>query len=215
MSACELMDPKMDALGDEPPQPSLEDRLARGDVPVDAAPRAARCVLDRLLALEVAWLGGASLHETVLGCAFARDAAREAASSEAAFCVAAAAGCSLFVCEASRRAVLRADIYEEEDFAAGPSPPGKAAADARRHDSADKAVAAADDALRRSAVALTTADGDDAVAWREIARHLEFRRALTLAVANVVAEGGVDDGAGTKLLSRCAVFARGVLRARS
>lgn len=35
MSACELMDPKMDALGNEAPQPSIEERLERGEIPQD------------------------------------------------------------------------------------------------------------------------------------------------------------------------------------
>eukprot|EP00629_Pelagomonadales_sp_RCC1024_P002845 CAMPEP_0119283380 /NCGR_PEP_ID=MMETSP1329-20130426/28396_1 /TAXON_ID=114041 /ORGANISM="Genus nov. species nov., Strain RCC1024" /LENGTH=111 /DNA_ID=CAMNT_0007284049 /DNA_START=145 /DNA_END=476 /DNA_ORIENTATION=- len=66
MSACELMDPKMDALGDEPPQQTLEERVAANLVPLAPSLGAARASLDRLAALEAAWHGGAGLHETVL-----------------------------------------------------------------------------------------------------------------------------------------------------
>ena len=34
MSACELLDPKMDALGNEAPQPSVEERLRAGTIPL-------------------------------------------------------------------------------------------------------------------------------------------------------------------------------------
>ncbi|KAH8044226.1 hypothetical protein JL722_14782 [Aureococcus anophagefferens] len=43
MSACELLDPKMDALGNEAPQPSVEERLRAGTIPLrlEWAPRSA------------------------------------------------------------------------------------------------------------------------------------------------------------------------------
>ncbi len=49
MSALELMDPKMDALGSEPPQRSVAELLK--ELPVDLAPGPAAIILDRLLAL--------------------------------------------------------------------------------------------------------------------------------------------------------------------
>ncbi|KAH8065777.1 hypothetical protein JL722_160 [Aureococcus anophagefferens] len=122
MSACELLDPKMDALGNEAPQPSVEERLRAGTIPLRLELGAALRVLDRLLALEVAWFAGASAHESVLTCFYARDpvfdAARSVDDSAGTAAVVAAVACSLWALEAARVAALRADIYEEEDFCA-------------------------------------------------------------------------------------------------
>ena len=59
MSALELMDPKMDALGDEPPPQTLEERVAANLVPLAPSLEAVRAALDRFAALEAAWHGGA------------------------------------------------------------------------------------------------------------------------------------------------------------
>ena len=132
MSALELMDPKMDALGSEPPQRSVAELLK--DLPVDLAPGPAAVILERLLALEVSYHGGASLHDSILECVALRDPATAALAdaSPASQAVAQTANLTLWVCEAAREVVVAADIFEEEDFATSTTKVSKAVEEARR-----------------------------------------------------------------------------------
>ncbi|KAH8091907.1 hypothetical protein JL720_5480 [Aureococcus anophagefferens] len=174
MSACELLDPKMDALGNEAPQPSVEERLRAGTIPLRLELGAALRVLDRLLALEVAWFAGASAHESVLTCFYARDpvfdAARSVDDSAGTAAVVAAVACSLWALEAARVAALRADIYEEEDFCASSGASGSGVG---TDDRARALALAAEERLE----ALGGPDADAA------ARHVRHRRLLVEGLA--------------------------------
>ncbi|KAH8075648.1 hypothetical protein JL721_1662 [Aureococcus anophagefferens] len=174
MSACELLDPKMDALGNEAPQPSVEERLRAGTIPLRLELGAALRVLDRLLALEVAWFAGAFAHESVLTCFYARDpvfdAARSVDDSAGTAAVVAAVACSLWALEAARVAALRADIYEEEDFCASSGASGSGVG---TDDRARALALAAEERLE----ALGGPDADAAT------RHVRHRRLLVEGLA--------------------------------
>ena len=198
MSACELMDPKMDALGNEAPQPSVVERLRRGSIPLRLTVGAAVRVLDRLLALEVAWFGGASLHESVQTCFFARDepfaAALEVCGAgpegdgavAGTLAVVAAVACSLWVVEASRVAIVRADIYEEEDFCAASAASGSGVG------SEDRALALA----RRAEAVLEEAPG----AWSAaLLAHVRHRRRFVEALSELL-RGGASDAVAVEAL---------------
>ena len=131
MSALELMDPKMDALGSEPPQRSVAELLK--NLPVDLAPGPAAAILDRLLALEVSYHGGASLHDSILECVALRGSCyRSVGDASPSKQVARTRPPVLWVCEAAREVVVAADIFEEEDFATSTTKVSKAVEEARR-----------------------------------------------------------------------------------
>ena len=179
MSALELMDPKMDALGSEPPQRSVAELLK--ELPVDLAPGPAAIILERLLALEVSYHGGASLHDSILECVALRDPATAALSdaSPASKAVAQTANLTLWVCEAAREIVVAADIFEEEDFATSTTKVSKAVEEARR---------------RGRALPV-----DESVEDARLQAHVLLRRSLAEAVARLAAERHAlqDDGGAT------------------
>ena len=177
MSALELMDPKMDALGSEPPQRSVAELLK--DLPVDLAPGPAAVILERLLALEVSYHGGASLHDSILECVALRDPATAALSdaSPASKAVAQTANLTLWVCEAAREVVVAADIFEEEDFATSTTKVSRAVEEARRRGRTLPTAEAVEDARLQA--------------------HVALRRALAEAVARLASERTQDDGGAT------------------
>lgn len=180
MSALELMDPEMDALGSEPPQRTVAELLP--ELPVELTPATAVVVLDRLLALEAVYHGGASLHDSVLECAVLRDPATAALSAvtPAAQAVAQTANLALWVCEASREVIVAADIFEEEDFATSTNKVSRAAQEARRRGRAFAALA-------------EDAQIDDA----RLQAHVAFRRALAQAVQKLATDRNEDDAGAT------------------
>eukprot|EP00937_MAST-01D_sp_MAST-1D-sp2_P000678 g678.t1 len=145
MSALELMDPKMDSGMESARVPTVDDRLRTGALAFDPWPRAhldARMVvhvMDKTLALEGLWYGGQSLPQTLLACLVLHPPAMRAllaradqamargkggadvieqTTEEDALALVLCAWCAalLHTCGMVRRIVLRADVYEEEDF---------------------------------------------------------------------------------------------------
>ncbi|KAJ1456905.1 Mak10 subunit, NatC N-terminal acetyltransferase-domain-containing protein [Pelagophyceae sp. CCMP2097] len=193
MSALELMDPKMDAAGCEPAR-TIAELVAEGVAPSRGLTLArALGVAERLLAREVAWADGGAVAETVMTCLYCHDSvfAGVAAGAATAPCAALAAvvTCTVQMVDVARRVVLRADIYEEEDFC--PSTFGLAACEAPLAAPAH-ALCAAAEALLAPAV---EGDGDAAVAAKALLGHVRYRRALLLAVVELEACGDASAAA--------------------
>ena len=133
MAALELMDPKMDC-PDRADPPDVEALLAAGDI--DFAPPIAQLgpFLDRLVVHEVGWSQGYAFAETLLTCFYFHPPVTAALKAKAAEAAAPATTKALYAavlsliktCEVQRQIIIRADIYEEEDFS--PQSLGRSAA---------------------------------------------------------------------------------------
>ena len=127
MSALELMDPKMD--GDHEPTVDVATRVATGALRFELSSAELSAVLERLLVCLVSWFDGGSLAETLFTCLYLHQPAlahlhllREqagAAASSSLIALLAAVTTVLRTVGLQRKAVIQADIYEEEDFCPG------------------------------------------------------------------------------------------------
>ncbi|CAK4080744.1 unnamed protein product [Aphanomyces euteiches] len=132
MSALELMDPKMDSGMLAPDQAILtvEERLERGTIPLTFSSAGDLvATLDRIEQCEVAWRNGQPMAQSLLTCLYFHPCVTEALLSAPPTSLGTTKSDTLgivfraYLCLAlksimiQRFAILRADVYEEEDFA--------------------------------------------------------------------------------------------------
>ncbi|GAB5359627.1 hypothetical protein AAMO2058_000559700 [Amorphochlora amoebiformis] len=119
MSALELMDPKMDpgmkqknSEGKEVDFKHLDPKTVRMDLSLPEL----IAVMDQCLAFYVSWCNGQTLCHTVLTCVYTHPEFLEREGIPLP--LSAFMHCLLKLCHMVRNVVMRADIYEEEDFTA-------------------------------------------------------------------------------------------------
>ncbi|KDO26284.1 hypothetical protein SPRG_08359 [Saprolegnia parasitica CBS 223.65] len=153
MSALELMDPKMDAgmVGQNELILPVAERLAKGLIPMTfTSATSLVATLDRIEQCESAWRNGQSMEQSLLMCLYLHPVVSSAllqlesddvmtlavgpSRDDSLLCVFRAyLLLTIKACTIQRNAILRADIYEEEDFA-------PASADVPRGDVIDDAL---------------------------------------------------------------------------
>ncbi|OQR90203.1 hypothetical protein ACHHYP_05710 [Achlya hypogyna] len=197
MSALELMDPKMDAGMVDQNQLILPvaERLAKGLIPMtftDAASVVA--TIDRIEQCESAWRNGQTTEQSLLTCLYLHPVVYHTLLQLDTDEVSLAAGPSkeasllcifrayllltIKACTVQRNAILRADIYEEEDFApaGADTPRGEAIDDALVFGSLELAEARLDALLaKKSKKKTSTVEPLHPTLGRDFARLLSTR----------------------------------------
>ena len=114
MSALEMMDPKMDAGVINEKNVSVvpaEECFERGLVDLDPDVTTTLMSMDKLLALEMTWLRGTAMVQTLFTCLYCQRPAAIQNKILKVYCQG-----TLKTCEIAKRAASRASVYEEEDL---------------------------------------------------------------------------------------------------
>ncbi|EKX36279.1 hypothetical protein GUITHDRAFT_145852 [Guillardia theta CCMP2712] len=114
MSALEMMDPKMDAGLVNPDVVSAEESFEQGLVPLHPDLETMVALSDKMLALEMTWVRGTGFFprpRSVFTCLYCHRPDEIQNQSLRLYCQA-----LLKSCELVKKAVSRANVYEEEDF---------------------------------------------------------------------------------------------------
>lgn len=115
MAALEIMDPKMDTGMNAGDILTLDERIEQSKIPQDSTLSVQQIlgIMDQLMVLEAAWYGGHSLAQTLFTCLYMHRTTILENRYLEIFCKA-----LIRTAATVRNVVVRADVYEEEDFVA-------------------------------------------------------------------------------------------------
>jgi predicted house-cleaning noncanonical NTP pyrophosphatase (MazG superfamily) len=111
MSSLEIMDPKMDSGMNAENIKTIEEAIELNSLPKELTPQQVIGVMDRLFVLEAMWYEGFPMAQTLNTCLYLYNPDVVPDPTLKAFIRAMLQRCNLV-----REVVLRADLYEEEDF---------------------------------------------------------------------------------------------------
>eukprot|EP00002_Diphylleia_rotans_P018664 TRINITY_DN3612_c0_g1_i3.p1 TRINITY_DN3612_c0_g1~~TRINITY_DN3612_c0_g1_i3.p1 ORF type:complete len:628 (-),score=113.17 TRINITY_DN3612_c0_g1_i3:516-2399(-) len=111
MLSIEVMDPKMDAGMSASVCPRFEDRLENGQIPLELTKDEVLAVMDELISLEVAWLDGLPVVQTIFTCLYMHKPSIIQNKHLRVYCDA-----LLKSCEQYKNMISLAQVYHDEDF---------------------------------------------------------------------------------------------------
>eukprot|EP00288_Rhodomonas_lens_P006601 CAMPEP_0177722806 /NCGR_PEP_ID=MMETSP0484_2-20121128/17876_1 /TAXON_ID=354590 /ORGANISM="Rhodomonas lens, Strain RHODO" /LENGTH=197 /DNA_ID=CAMNT_0019235201 /DNA_START=84 /DNA_END=674 /DNA_ORIENTATION=- len=111
MSALEMMDPKMDAGLLNPDVIPADECFEKGLIPLNPDTETVVALIDRLSALEMTWLRGSPIVQTLFTSIHCHRPAAIVHETLRIYCQA-----LLKCCDITKRVVSKASVHEEEDF---------------------------------------------------------------------------------------------------
>mmetsp|Transcript_23644 Transcript_23644/g.67858 ORF Transcript_23644/g.67858 Transcript_23644/m.67858 type:complete len:757 (-) Transcript_23644:64-2334(-) len=188
MSAIEIMDPKMDSGFNSGADMTLDRAEAEDVVSRSLTHEQMITVWDHLLMYYLLWLDGHTIVQTIFSCLYLQDPQRYVATMPI---FGAFVDAFLVACRAARSAVLRANIFDDEDFL-----PNLFGVDLDACCAFSTKTSEVFESLTRHRKALAKEGGKSGTSpASRAARRMEWMGDYMMALAALSREGGIDDKA--------------------